>query len=164
MIDEQHKLFCKGNTFYMGVNVPPHSDQTLLEYDAYTYRGISDGQFAELEFVMKEGRIGVFLLESASDYPSKFLYKAEAFPFLYDEVWMPDFTVTSNVYLVVRIGRQWGVIRLFQRHSYDVIYKGWCVPWKYTSRTAAIAAIPLKPIESKYKWVKIDVSESNEEE
>ena len=151
--NNSHFLFCQGNTYYFSVDIPPRSNQTPLSYDGYECRVIGDGQIGELEFVLREGRIGIFVLDKADDYKNEYLYRADTFPFIYDEVWMPSYTEENDVYLAVRIGTKWGVIRLFDDKNYHVTFKGWCVPWQYATRQEAIKAIRAKYNTSRLSWI-----------
>lgn len=150
--NDNHFLFYKGNTYYFSSNIRPRQDQHVMTYEGYTHQGIGDGHFGELAFVMKEGRIGLFLLDSADDYMGDYLYRADTFPFIYDEVWYPYYTDHSDVYLAVRIGRKWGIIRLYDHRNYKVDYKGWCLPLEYATRQAAIDAIQAKYDKSQLQW------------
>ena len=154
--DESHCLFGDGNTFYFSVNMPPRANQRVLPYEGYIYRGIGDGHIEELEFVKKEGRIGVFLLEKGNEDFGQFLYKATTFPFVFDEVWMPYYTEYNDVYLAVRIGEKWGVIRLYDDHNYQPVFKGWCVPWEHATLQSAINAIRAKYDKSRLQWVNVE--------
>ena len=139
--NKEHYLFCKGNTFYFSYNMPPRDSQQNLTYEGYETRAISDEQFGGLTFVKKEGRIGIFLFDSGIDYPPRYLWKSDTFPFIYDEVWMPFYTEHNDVYLAVRVGALWGVIWLYDTQNYHVKFKGWCVPLVHTSRQKATKAI-----------------------
>lgn len=150
--NSNHFLFYRGNTFYFSSNIEPRQDQHTLTYDGYTHQGLGDGHFGELAFVKKEGRIGIFLLDSADDYYGNYLYRADTFPFMYDEIWIPDYTGQSDAYLPFRIGTKWGVIKLLDHQNYKVDYKGWCVPWEYATRQEAINAIRAKYDITKITW------------
>ena len=154
--DEKHYLFYRGNSYYFSYDMPPRDNQTILTYDSFYTRAISDEQFGGIAFVNKEGRIGIFLFDSGNGDHAEYLWKADTFPFIYDEVWMPAYTEYEDVYLAVRIGSKWGVIRLYDTKNYHADFKGWCVPLEYATREAAINAIHAKYDKSKLNWVKIE--------
>ena len=151
--DENHFLFYRGSTFRFGCYIPPKPDQKTLSYDGFELRAISDEQYGGVAYVKKEGRIGIFLFEDADVMRGKWLFKADTFPFIFDEVLVPWYAEENDVYLAVRIGSKWGVIRLFDTKNYHADFKGWCVPWEHNTREEAIKAIRAKYDTSKLDWI-----------
>ena len=157
--DEKHYLFCEGNSFYFSFRMPPRSNQISLTYEGFWTQSISDEQFGGIAFVKKEGRIGIFLFDSGDDLVDQYLWKANTFPFMYDEVWMPWYTEYEDVYIAVRIGTKWGVLRLYDLKNYHYAFKGWCVPLEYPTREDAIKAIKAKYDPFKLCWESIELKE-----
>ena len=154
--NENHHLFCRGNSYYFSCYMSPRANQTVLTYDEYELRPISDEQFGGIAFVKKEGRIGILLFDSGNPDHGQWLFKANTFPFIFDEVWMPSYTEHDDVYLAVRIGTKWGVLRLYDTKNYHAEVKGWCVPWEHTTRQSAINAIRAKYDKSRLQWVNVE--------
>lgn len=130
----------------------------IIAYDDYVYAALCDTFTAGLVFLKRDGKYGVFTMQSCGmgGYGGS-VYASNIFPFLYDEILLNgSFSGDCVGYVAVRINHYWGILRV-QDHMVDNKRKArrpcmMIVPCIYHSKEDAIAQIHSNDYNPKYGW------------